>query len=54
MGISNDEDSKEVVQLLSEPLECNDESWKSELDAGPLSSAAQQIAISNNEIFKEY
>ncbi len=27
MGISPDEDSEEVVQLLAEALECNDESW---------------------------
>lgn len=27
MGISPDEDSEEVVQLLAEAPECNDESW---------------------------
>ncbi len=42
MGISPDEYSKEVVQLLAEALECNDESWKSELECVPLSSAVSE------------
>lgn len=51
MGISPDEDSKEVVQLLAE---CNDDSWWSKLERGPFSSAVSEIAISNNEILKDY
>lgn len=35
IGISPDEDSEEVVQLLAEALECNDESCWSELECGP-------------------
>lgn len=54
MGISPDEDSKEVVQLLAEALEYNDESWQSELVCGPLSTAESEIAVSNNEILKDY
>lgn len=54
MGISRDEDGEEVVQLLAEALECNDESWQSELERGPLSSAVSEIANSNNEIHKDY
>jgi len=54
MGIGSDEDSKEVVQLLAEALECNDESWQSELECGPFSSSVSEIAISNNEILKDY
>lgn len=54
MGISRDEDSEEVVQLLAEALECNDESWQSELEHGPFSSAVSEIANSNNEILKDY
>ena len=54
MGISPDEDRVEMVQLLAEALECNDESWWSELECGPFSSALCEIAISYNEILKDF
>lgn len=54
MGISSDEDSEEVVKLLAEVLQCNDESWQSELECGPFSSAVLKITICNNEILKDY
>lgn len=54
MRISPDEDTKEVVQLLAEALECNDESRQSELECGTLSTAKSEIAVSNNEILKDY